>query len=147
MDVIRQESSFVLDTGIWISYIEKENANLTSFLQKNVFHETSEKKIYGNTYLLAEIGYILCRIHGVQTSKETVSEIQSAIIHVNPDKIFRMTAEIKCHFPISLCDCFSIATGKYQNCPIIFKPEEELSEKRIKTIEEKFGVEIYLFSG
>ena len=116
-------------------------------LKKNVFHETSDKKIYGNSYLLSEIGYILCRIHGVQTSKEIVSDIQSAIINVSPDKIFRIAAEIKCHFPISLSDCFSIATGKSQKCPILFKPEEELLVNRIKTIEQKFGVDIYLFSG
>lgn len=147
IEIIQQHPSMVLDTGIWISYIEKEDSNLTTILKENLFYENSNKKIYGNIYILSEIGYILCRLHGTKASKEIVSFIESAIIKVNPEKLFRIAAEIKCHFPISLSDCFSIATGKYQKCPILFKPEEELSENRISEIEQMFKVEIIIASG
>lgn len=86
--VIQQQPNFVLDSGIWISYIENENFNLTSILKKHLFHETSDKKIYGNSYILSEIGYILCRLHGTQVSKESISYIESAMINESPDKIF-----------------------------------------------------------
>ncbi|MHA1746362.1 MAG: PIN domain-containing protein [Promethearchaeota archaeon] len=147
IDVIQNHPSIVLDAGIWISYIEKEDSNLTTILKENLFYENSDKKIYGNTYNLSEIGYILCRLHGMKASKETISSIESAIIKVNPEKLFRIAAEIKCHFPISLSDCFSIATGKYQKCPILFRAEEELSENRISEIERMLKVEIITTSG
>ncbi|MHA1583956.1 MAG: PIN domain-containing protein [Promethearchaeota archaeon] len=146
IDAIQQHPSIVLDTGIWISYIEKEDSNLTTILKENLFYENSVKKIYGNTYMLSEIGYILCRLHGTKVSKETLSSIEPAIIKINPEKLFRIAAEIKCHFPISLSDCFSIATGKYQKCPILFKNEDELSENRIFKIEQMLKVEIIIIS-
>ncbi|MHA1721207.1 MAG: PIN domain-containing protein [Promethearchaeota archaeon] len=146
IDFIQQHDRFVLDTSIWISYFEKEGSDLTKILKENLFYENSEKLIYGNSYILSEIGYILCRLHGTKVSKETLSFIESAIIRVNSDKIFRIAAEIKCHFPISLSDCFSIATGKYQKCPILFKMEEELSENRISEIEYMFKVQIVSIS-
>ena len=147
IDAIQQHPGIVLDTGIWVSYIENEDSNLTTILKENLFYENSVKKIYGNSYILAEMGYILCRLHGTKASKETISFIESAIIKVNPEKLFRIAAEIKCHFPISLSDCFSIATGKYQKCPILFKNEEELSEIRISEIEQMLKVEIIITSG
>ena len=147
MDVIQQNPSIVLDSGIWISYIENEDSNLTTILKENLFYENSTKNIFGNSYNLSQIGYILCRLHGTKASTETISFIESAIIKVNPEKLFRIAAEIKCHFPISLSDCFSIATGKYQKCPILFKTEEELSENRISKIERMFKVEIITTSG
>ncbi|MCF2141158.1 MAG: PIN domain-containing protein [Candidatus Lokiarchaeota archaeon] len=142
IDVVKQHSRIVLDTSIWISYIEKKDTKLTTFIKENLFYETSDKIIFGNTYNLSEIGYIICRHYGKKVSLEILSIIESVVVKVNPDKIFRIAADIKCHFPIALSDCFSIATGKYQNCPILFKSEEELSENRISEIEHKFNVEI-----
>jgi len=94
--------------------------------------------------MLSEIGYILCRIHGIKESQEILPAIEAAIIDVNLSKLYKIASEIKCQFPISLSDCFSIATGKYQACPIIFKKEAELSETRITEIEQMFEVSIFI---
>lgn len=133
-----------MDTGVWISYIENTAPDLTSVLQETLFSPSSMKCVYGNAIMLSEIGYILGRGYGWINSQHKVGSIESVLSQIPVQKLFRLAAGIKCQFPISLADCYSIATGKVIGCPVIFCKEAELSEDRVQAIEEKYAISLLI---
>ena len=143
-NILKKEKDLVLDTGILISYFTGEKPSIISFLDRFIFSEKSYINLHGNQLLKSEIYYIICRMKGIEKAKEVNNKVEEIINIISETNLFEIAAQIKCKYPIAIADCYSIATGIFKNCPIFFLKEEELSDKRIKKIDNEFNSRIYI---
>ncbi len=143
-EIIISSNKIVLDTGVLIEYFKADQNKIKHILRETLFNENSNTKIYMNYIIKSEIYYILCRALGKQKAIELLDEIESFFLFEESKKIYELAGQIKCKFPISLADCYSIATGLVQDCPIFFMKEEELSENMVRRINHEFKAKIYI---
>ena len=134
-----------LDTGIYIRYFETGESELKKNLRELLFHKDSNIRLHGHYLLKSEIYYILCRSLGREQAEEYLEQIEEFINFIESRYLYQIAGQIKCEFPIALSDCYSIAVGFLQSCPIIFLEEKELSEEIIAKIKEKYDVNIQVF--
>ena len=142
--VFQENEKIVLDTGIWIAYLMKENEQLNHLLDNYYFSDLTPNILCGNELLLSEIFYIVCRRNGTQTGLLILEELKKILILSDNYSLVEIAGHIKCQFAISLVDCYSIATSILNNCPVVFKIEEELSHDIVSEIKQKFDSTIIL---
>lgn len=142
--LLKSSKALVLDTGVLIEYFKTKEDKLKQLLRETIFTEESEIKLYVNYLLKSEIFYILCRAIGEETAKETLKEMELFLNIEETRNLHELAGQIKCKFSISLVDCYSIATGILQNCPIIFLTEAELTEDVIERINKEFSSDIHI---
>ncbi len=142
ISIFNKHNKCVFETGVWILYLSKEDVKIVKILNENVFSIENNFQIFGNQIMLSEIYYILCRTLGMKKSKGILHHIQRMISIIDSQSIFLLAGMLKCKFPISLADCYSISTGIIRDCPIVFKEEHELNHSVLKEIEEKFKAPI-----
>ncbi len=145
-NLIKNSKKLVLDTGIFIEYFKTKDNKVKKYLREILFTEDSEVKIYANYILKSEIYYILCRVLGKEKAEELLNEIELFLIFEESKDLYELVGQIKCKFSISLVDCYSIATGIVQSCPILFIEEEELSEDIVEQINRDFKSEILVLN-
>ncbi len=71
-----------------------------------------------------------------------MEEIGKFITYIEDSNVFKLAGQIKCKFSIALADCYSIATGIFMECPVLFMKEGELNEAIIENINEDFNSNI-----
>lgn len=113
----------VFDSGILISLLQGE----LEWLYRRVRDETIDPLI--NVVNLTEVYYVLRRKVGA----ESAGRIMDDILRSGYFKVVGVSREVskeaslcKCRYPISLPDCFSIATAKVHNTKALFRREKEL---------------------
>jgi uncharacterized protein len=145
LNIIKQQEKIVLDTGIWISYLHNEDKTLKEILEKSIFSEESDTIVVGNSLLLSEIYYIICRSQGVEKSTEVMNDLISILILSENYALVELAGRIKCRYSISLADCYSIATGILYECPVLFKQEGELTSAIISSLDAQFHITILTY--
>ena len=143
---IREQEDIVLDSGIYIEYFTTKESQIKDLIRDTIFTEHSNINLHGHYLLKSEIYYIICRFLGMQESENIIKNLEKFINFIGGDFIFNTAGRIKCKFPIALSDCFSIATGVFFNCPILFLKESELSKTTIEKINSMFGSKIFIVS-
>jgi len=75
-----------------------------------------------------ELKYIFCKRMGIKNAIKLISNfIKDFFIH--SEEILRNEAvKIKCKYPISISDSYSLATAKILNVPLCMKREREILE-------------------
>jgi len=136
----------VLDTGIYIEYFMLKENKIKKMLREQLFSEDSEIIIRGHYLIKAEIYYIMCRKIGRDKAEEYVKDIEDFITFTSGEFLVQIAGRIKCKYPIALSDCFSISLGYFQNCPIFFLEEKELSKDLIEKINKDFDTKAYVIS-
>ncbi len=142
LDVIKSANKLVIDTGVYIEYFQPREDKIKQFLRDTIFTENSRVKLYGNFVIRSEMFYILCRLIGNEKADNRMEEIGKFITYIEDSNMFKLAGQIKCKFSIALTDCYSIATGIFMECPVLFMKEGELNEAIIENINEDFNSNI-----
>jgi hypothetical protein len=69
---------------------------------------------------LSETLYVICRIDGIERAQEFVEECAKEAVVVPSERVAPLAGHLKCRYPISLADCWALATGKAFDVPCIF---------------------------
>lgn len=116
---------FVLDGGVLLALALGEPS--AQGLAKEM---PSDQKHYVCTELaLCELTYILCRqLDWTFAGEKTQSLLRSAVVRpIRTSMVWGEAASIKCHVPISLPDCFTIAASRMLNgLPMFARRETEI---------------------
>ena len=145
--ILHETSNLVLDTSVLIGYFMDEKLSIIPLLDEYVFNENSSLTLYGHNLLKSEIYYIVCRKKGNNEAKNVLNKIENVVTNIISESwLFEKAGQIKCEYPITLCDCLSISLGIFQDCPIFFLKERELSEDVVNKINKEFKAKIYLVS-
>ena len=144
--VLSETSNLILDTSVLIGYFIEKQLSIATLLDKYIFNKNSSITLYGHNLLKTELYYIICRKKGSNEAKDILIKIENVTNIISESWLFEKAGQIKCKYPIALSDCFSISLGIFQDCPIFFLKEKELSEEIINKINEEFKTKIYAVS-
>ncbi len=144
--VLSETSNLILDTSVLIGYFMEEQLSIFTLLDEYIFNENSSITLYGHNLLKTEVYYIFCRKKGSIEAKDILKKIENVINIISESWLFEKAGQIKCKYPIAFSDCFSISLGIFQDCPIFFLKERELSEDIINKINEEYKSKIYAVS-
>jgi len=144
--VLSETSNLILDTSVLIGYFTEEQLSIITLLDEYIFNENSLITLYGHNLLKTEVYYIICRKKGNNEAKKILEKIENVTNIISESWLFEKAGQIKCKYPIAFSDCFTISLGHFQDCPIFFLKERELSEEIIKKVNEEFNTKIYIVS-
>jgi predicted nucleic acid-binding protein len=144
--VLSETSNLILDTSVLIGYFIEEQLSIVTLLDKYIFNKNSSITLYGHNLLKTELYYIICRNKGSNEATDILIKIENVTNIIGESWLFEKAGQIKCKYPIAFSDCFSISLGIFQDCPIFFLKEKELSEEIINKINEEFKTKIYAVS-
>ncbi len=144
--VLGETSNLILDTSVLIGYFMEEQLSIITLLDEYIFNESSSITLYGHNLLKTEVYCIVCRKKGSNEAKDILKKIENVTNIISESWLFEKAGQIKCKYPIAFSDCFSISLGHFQDCPIFFLEERELSEEIVKKVNEEFNTKIYIVS-
>ncbi len=130
----------VIDTGPLIDYLINEG--VADIVQKEIIDNVKIIKVIISPITLTEIFYVLCRDKGEKFASEKASLIKNAVKVELEFKIRELAGNYKCKRPLSLADCYVLATAKLNSATAIFKKEQELVDEMKKN---QFDVDIKLY--
>ena len=145
MDKLTGITDIVLDTGIIIEYLNEKPTQLQEWLNSNIFLDERQINLHSSEITHAELFYILCRKKSPEFARQTIENVQQYLTFHNELILTETAGRIKCAQSIALADCFTIATGIYLHCPILFKEESEMPNQTISDLKQKFGAKIIVF--
>ncbi len=95
-----------------------------------------EKHCAVNEVTLSEAMYILCRKEGVKKSLEFIKNCRERFMIISSELLYTIAAEFKCKYPLSLADCWVLATAKALRANALFLHEEREIEEIIDVLQE-----------
>ena len=118
------ETSIVIDTGALVEFLE--NTDLGKILSEKFLKNPQFEKYYISPLTDTELKYIFCRRNGYQKAKEIVSGLLKDFLIYSEKKLRDEAFQLKCKFPISLADSYSLAVANVLNIPLCLKKEIEI---------------------
>ena len=118
--------SLVIDTGVLIEYLS-ETVYGESF-DKHFLSDSNIKYYYMSPLVYTELMYIFCRKMGIIKADQLIKDKFKHILVLGEEKLRYDAVHLKCKHGIALADCYSIAAGKVQDCPVLMKKEQELKD-------------------
>jgi len=94
-----------------------------------------------NLVALSEALYVICRKEGVAAALNFVMDISKTVKVVPSERIALMAGQFKCKYPVSLADCWVLATSKVFNVPALFVFRERELLAHIDAVRRETGVE------
>ena len=120
------ETSIVIDTGVLVELLE--NSDLGKIFSQHFLENPQFERYYISPITDTELKYIFCRRNYYQEAKKIVSNFLKDFI-ICPESNLRDDAfRLKCNFPISLADSYSLAVAIVLNIPLCMKKEEEIQK-------------------
>jgi len=120
------ETSIVIDTGVLVELLE--NSELGKIFSQHFLENPQFERYYISPITDTELKYIFCRRNNYQEAKKIVSDFLKDFI-ICPESNLRDDAfRLKCNFPISLADSYSLAVAIVLNIPLCMKKEEEIQK-------------------
>ncbi len=121
-----QNTSNAVDTGVLFEFLD--DSNLGKVFYQKVLKNPQFQKFYISPLTDVELKYLMCRQSGYKEAKEFISDFLKDFI-IYPESELRDEAfRLKCNFPISISDCYSLAVGKILNIPIYMKKEKKIDQ-------------------
>ena len=121
-----QKASITVETGILIELLE--DSDLGKVFYEKVLARLQFQNIYISPLTDTELKYIFCRRNGYKEAKELVLEFLKDFIICSENELRDEAFRLKCNFPISIADCYSLAVGKVFNIPIYMTKEKEIEK-------------------
>ena len=121
-----QDASITVDTGILIELLE--DSDLGKVFYQKVLEKPQFQNIYISPLTDTELKYIFCRRNGYNDAKELVLEFLKDFIICSESELRDEAFRLKCNFPISIADCYSLAVGKVFNIPVYMIKEKEIEK-------------------
>ncbi len=133
------QGSYVLDASVLIEILA--GSELVEGLVNSII--TREVEAYAVRLGLTEALYVACRLWGSEKALQRMQILLDSrtLTIIEDERIWEYVADCKCQIPISLGDCFTLATAKkYGLTPLFLRPEREILENKVK-IREWLGKE------
>jgi len=132
------EGSFAADAGILIELVFGSQRG--KWLKEQVISQTIQ--LVTHEIAITELGYILCRILGLEQAQSRVSYLlSSGYLDVQEiSSLLKETSTIKCKRKISLPDCFTLALAEHMKIPALFSSREAEVMKEVE--KDPFNIEI-----
>lgn len=126
--------SYVLDASVLIEILAGNK--LTMGLVDSIV--AGDIEAYTVRLGLTEALYVTCRLWGWDKALQRMQILidSGTITIIEDDQVWNYAANCKCKIPVSLGDCYTLATAKKYNLkPLFLKPEKELVNnlEKIKT--------------
>ncbi|MEM2902695.1 MAG: PIN domain-containing protein [Candidatus Bathyarchaeia archaeon] len=102
--------NYALDSSFLIYHHYKGDALTNDILKAGLLNPVS----------LSEALYVVCRKEGVATALNFVMDALKTVRIVPSERVALMAGQFKCKYPISLADCWVLATSKVFNVPALF---------------------------
>ena len=118
------ETSIILDTGVLVEFLE--NSKLGKLFYKHFLENPQFERYYISPITDTELKYIFCRRKGYQEAKKIVTDFLKDFIICSESKLRDDAFRIKCNYPISLADSYSVAAAIVLNIPLCMKKEKEV---------------------
>ncbi len=127
MSVIEKyhDTAIVVETGAIIEFLE--DSELGRAFSASILENSRFLRYYISPLTDTELKYIFCRRNGYLEAKKIVSNLLKNFIICSEDLLREEAIRLKCKFPISLADCYSIAVGIILEIPVCMKKEEEIN--------------------
>jgi len=121
-----QGASIAVDSGILIELLE--DSDLGKVFYEKVLARLQFQNIYISPLTDTELKYIFCRRNGYKEAKELVLEFLKDFIICSENELRDEAFRLKCNFPISIADCYSLAVGRVFNIPVYMIKEKEIEK-------------------
>ena len=121
-----QNASITVDTGILIELLE--DSDLGKVFYQKVLAKPQFQNIYISPLTDTELKYIFCRQNGYKDAKELVLEFLKDFNICTESELRDEAFRLKCNFPISIADCYSLAVGKVFNIPVYMIKVKEIEK-------------------
>ncbi len=118
------ETSIIIDTGVLIELLE--NSELGKIFSKHFLENPQFERYYISPITDTELKYIFCRRSEYQEAKKIVSDLLKDFIICSESKLRDDAFRLKCNYPISLADSYSLAVAIVLNIPLCMKKEKEI---------------------
>ncbi len=131
--------SYVLDASVLIEILAGNK--LTMRLVDSIVADDIEA--YAVRLGLTEALYVTCRLWGWDKALQRMQILidSGTITIIEDEQVWNYAANCKCEMPVSLGDCYTLATAKkYGLKPLFLKPEKELV-KNLEKIKTWLGIE------
>ena len=129
-----QSNSIVIDTGVLVELLE--NSELGKIFSIQFLENPQFEKYYISPITDTELKYIFCRRSGPQEAKKIVSNFLQNFIICSESTLRDEACRIKCQFPVSLADSYSLAVSIVFNIPLCMKKEKEIQNNITKLSKE-----------
>jgi hypothetical protein len=94
-----------------------------------------------NEVTISETLYVICRIDGKVKASDYVEKCAKTVYSIaSSEMISPLAGYLKCKFPVSLADCWALATAKAFNLPCLFAFREREILKNLSAINEEVQV-------
>jgi len=122
--------SYALDTSVIIEMLVA--SSLGKWVMNALIADSAQA--YTSDVNLSEAEYVLCRKLGPEESRSKIDNLKNSnyVTVANSEQVSRIAAQIKCKRPISLADCFCLATGEATASRPLFAFREKELEREIK---------------
>lgn len=121
-----QNASIAVDTGVLFEFLN--DSDLGKVFYQKILINPQFQKIYVSPLTEVELKYLMCRQSSYKDAKEFISDFLKDFIIYPESELRDETFRLKCNFPISIADCYSLAVGKILNIPIYMKKEKEIDQ-------------------
>ena len=93
-----------------------------------------------NVVTLSETLYVICRIDGIERAQGFIEECAKEATVVPSERVAPLAGHLKCRYPISLADCWALATGKAFDVPCVFAFRETEIVRNLALIRQEVMV-------
>jgi len=121
-----RNGSITVDTGILVELLE--DSDLGKVFYQKVLAKLQFQNIYISPLTDTELKYIFCRRNGYTEAKELVLKFLKDFIICSENELRDEAFRLKCNFPMSIADCYSLAVGRVFNIPVYMIKEREIEK-------------------
>ena len=123
---------FALDSSVLLfDYFAGGSKTVTELLSESVLNEVT----------ISETLYVICRMDGKEKASYYVEKCAKAVHAIASSEIISPIAGyMKCKFPVSLADCWALATAKAFKVPCLFAFRETEILKNLDAIDREVRV-------
>ena len=120
------DTALVVDTGILVELLE--DTEIGGRFSKNFLENEQYERYYISPLTDTELKYIFCRRVGQKEAKKIVTEFLKDFIICSESNLRDEAFRLKCEFPISLADSYTLAVAVLLNIPSCMKKEKEIQD-------------------
>ncbi|WP_455283878.1 PIN domain-containing protein [[Eubacterium] cellulosolvens] len=122
---------FALDSGVLLfNYCAGRPERTTGLVRNSLL----------NLVTLSETLYVICRIDGVEKAQRFIEECAKETVVVPSERVAPLAGHLKCRYPISLADCWALATAKAFDVPCLFAFRESEIVRNLDLIRREVQV-------
>lgn len=117
----------MIDTGVFIELLEGTHLGLK--FKEHILNDPYISQFLLSPFVETELKYLLCRNFGFKKAKKIVESFLKDFFILSELELRNQASKLKCKYPISIADCYSLSIAKLNSIPVYYKKEQEITEK------------------